>query len=188
MAVIGKLAWCALMNPKTRTAECRSHARTRPPFLRVCRAPGGAGVPRGAAGPARHCRLTPSPSPPGHPSCRRRVRPSCGPTAPSARTRGRGRPDRARANQIDYLTPELRHVGSTCLGHGIHLLRKRGSVHESGSTPTSSLGCAGAFRRRVQRRQWFPIGPGRPQRTKLSAVWLGQPGCGRIEGRRPVTG
>ncbi len=42
----------------------------------------------------------------------------------------------AGTNQVKHLAGELRSIASTCLGHGIRLLRKRRGVDESGSPPT----------------------------------------------------
>ncbi len=136
--------WCALMNPKTRTADGRSRAPTRPPLLRGLSrdaeqgAPAGAAAPRGADRPARQHRRVPKPSPPGRPSCHRHARPNCGSTARSARTRRRDRRDHARCEPdrpSDGETPAL--MGPVSWPSD-HLLRKRGGVHESGSTPVAA--------------------------------------------------
>lgn len=44
-------------------------------------------------------------------------------------------------NQVNHPAPEIRRIRSACLGHGIHLLRKRGVSTEAGPTSTPILPC-----------------------------------------------
>ncbi len=153
---------------RTRTADCRSRAPTRAPLLRGLSrdagqgAPAGAAAPRGADRPARQHRRVPKPSPPGRPSCHRHARPNCGSPARSARTRRRDRRDHARCE------PDRPSDGGTPapMGHlswpWDHLLRKRGGVHESGSTPIS-----GILRRYREGLRWRAIPAEYGPRTTL---------------------
>lgn len=90
MVRIGNEAWFALMNWRTRTGSCRSPARTKPPPLPGCRAPGaiagsrdvGEPVPPSRNCSGRHC---------GDRYRNRLEPPSCGSPGRMARTRERGR-------------------------------------------------------------------------------------------------
>jgi hypothetical protein len=74
----GKMAWCALMNSKTRAGSRRSRVRTRLPLERGCRAPAAAAYSRAAAGPVPHAQPQKArcPSPPGGPPAGRLAPPS----------------------------------------------------------------------------------------------------------------
>src|SRR5438067_7767234 len=60
IAAIGKQAWFALMNRKSRTAAYRSPEQTRPRLLTEYRAPAAAGRSRVVAGSTRHARPPPN--------------------------------------------------------------------------------------------------------------------------------
>src|SRR3984893_13951368 len=92
------MAWCALMNSKTRPGSRRSRVRTRLLLERGCRAPAAAVCSRAAAGRVPHAqpRKARCPSPPGGPLAGRLAPPSGRSTARSVRTPGQARPDLGR--------------------------------------------------------------------------------------------
>jgi len=92
---IGKQAWFALMNRKTRTAASRSPGQTRPRLLTRYPAPAGAGASRAGGVPTRRARprLGQGQPPPGGPPACRPGQPRRRSNATTARTRGPGRPE-----------------------------------------------------------------------------------------------
>ena len=147
---MGKTAWFALKNSKTRTAPHRSRGQTRPRLERGCRAPAAAACSHAAAAPAPRalprsgrCRRPRRVYLPGGPPADRLAPPSCGSPGMTARTH---EPEPApgldpgvrritpRAHQLDHLPPELRRIRNMCLGHGQHLSRKLRGVHRTGAT------------------------------------------------------
>src|SRR6202047_4707789 len=64
IAAIGKQAWFALMNRKSRSAACRSPEQTRPRLLKEYRAPAAAACSHAAAGSTHHARMRSDQQPP----------------------------------------------------------------------------------------------------------------------------
>ena len=152
---MGKTAWFALKNSKTRTAPHRSRGQTRPRLERGCRAPAAAACSHAAAAPAPRalprsgrCRRPRRVYLPGGPPADRLAPPSCGSPGMTARTH---EPEPApgldpgvrritpRAHQLDHLPPELRRIRNMCLGHGQHLSRKLRGVHRTGATSVAPV-------------------------------------------------
>src|SRR5207237_5282741 len=115
IAAIGKQAWFALMNRKSRTAACRSPEQTRPRLLKEYRAPAAAACSHAAAGSTHHARMRSDqePPPPGGPRVGQPGRPTREWSGRLAQTRrqdrqdyvqhGRGRPSvgETPANTVD---------------------------------------------------------------------------------------
>src|ERR1700726_1392315 len=95
MAAIGKQAWFALMNRKSRTAACRSPEQTRPRLLKEYRAPAAAACSHAAAGSTHHARMRSDqePPPPGGPRFGQPGRPTREWSGRLAQTRGQDRQD-----------------------------------------------------------------------------------------------
>src|SRR5580704_15672227 len=95
IAAIGKQAWFALMNRKSRTAACRSPEQTRPRLLREYRAPAAAACSHAAAGSTHHARMRSDqePPPPGGPRVGQPGRPTREWSGRLAQTRGLDRQD-----------------------------------------------------------------------------------------------
>src|SRR4051794_30403713 len=135
MVAMGKTAWFALMNWKTRTRSPRSPVRTRLPPLPRCRAPGAvAGSHAADASVPRAQRWSGRPVGGFH-----RDRPEnpvpdrLGGRLELTRQLLRGSPT---SDQINHLSPEFRRIGSVTLRHRWHLLLKGKGVHRTGATPT----------------------------------------------------
>src|SRR5216684_8429254 len=95
IAAIGKQAWFALMNRKSRTAACRSPEQTRPRLLKEYRAPAAAACSHAAAGSTHHARMRSDqqPPPPGGPRFGQPGRPTREWSGRLAQTRGQDRQD-----------------------------------------------------------------------------------------------
>src|SRR5208282_4180662 len=95
IAPIGKQAWFALMNRKSRTAACRSPEQTRPRLLKEYRAPVAAACSHAAAGSTHHARMRSDqePPPPGGPRFGQPGRPTREWSGRLAQTRGQDRQD-----------------------------------------------------------------------------------------------
>src|ERR1700738_2040233 len=95
MAAVGKQAWFALMNRKSRTAACRSPEQTRPRLLKEYRAPAAAACSHAAAGSTHHARMRSDqePPPPGGPRFGQPGRPTREWSGRLAQTRGLARQD-----------------------------------------------------------------------------------------------
>src|SRR6202030_4371364 len=95
MAAVGKQAWFALMNRKSRTAARRSPEQTRPRLLKEYRAPAAAACSHAAAGSTHHARLRSDqePPPPGGPRFGQPGRPTREWSGSLAQTRGQDRQD-----------------------------------------------------------------------------------------------
>src|SRR5580693_9450275 len=95
IAAIGKQAWFALMNRKSRTAACRSPEQTRPRLLIEYRAPAVAACSHAAAGSTHHARMRSDqkPPPPGGPRFAQPGRPTREWSGRLAQTRGQDRQD-----------------------------------------------------------------------------------------------
>src|SRR5437868_11095100 len=137
MVAMGKTAWFALMNWKTRTRSPRSPVRTRLPPLPRCRAPGAvagshaadASVPRAqrwfrAVLSAAFIAI----------GLTNPVPDRLGGRLELTRQLLRGSPT---SDQINHLSPEFRRIGSVTLRHRWHLLLKWKGVHRTGSTPVT---------------------------------------------------
>src|ERR1700737_3687559 len=95
MAAVGKQAWFALMNRKSRTAARRSPEQTRPRLLKEYRAPAAAACSHAAAGSTHHARMRSDqePPPPGGPRFGQPGRPTREWSGRLAQTRGQDRQD-----------------------------------------------------------------------------------------------
>src|SRR5947207_12385453 len=95
IAAIGKQAWFALMNRKSRTAACRSPEQTRPRLLKEYRAPAAAACSHAAAGSTHHARMRSDqePPPPGGPRVGQPGRPTREWSGRLAQTRRQDRQD-----------------------------------------------------------------------------------------------
>src|ERR1700730_4765413 len=95
MAAVGKQAWFALMNRKSRTAARRSPEQTRPRLLKEYRAPAAAACSHAAAGSTHHARMRSDqePPPPGGPRFGQPGRPTREWSGRLAQTRGLARQD-----------------------------------------------------------------------------------------------
>src|SRR5438067_10407509 len=95
IAAIGKQAWFALMNRKSRTAACRSPEQTRPRLLKEYRAPAVAACSHAAAGSTHHARMRSDHEPPlpGGPRFGQPGRPTREWSGRLAQTRGQDRQD-----------------------------------------------------------------------------------------------
>src|SRR6185437_12744259 len=98
IAAIGKEAWFALMNRKSRTAACRSPEQTRPRLLTGYRAPAAAACSHVVAGSTRHARPSPNLEPIrlADPRSGQPGRPRHEWSGRSAQTRGQDRQDYVR--------------------------------------------------------------------------------------------
>src|ERR1700719_2547948 len=95
MAAVGKQAWFALMNRKSRTAARRSPEQTRPRLLKEYRAPAAAACSHAAAGSTHHAQMRSDqePPPPGGPRFGQPGRPTREWSGRLAQTRGQDRQD-----------------------------------------------------------------------------------------------
>src|ERR1700738_408080 len=95
MAAVGKQAWFALMNRKSRTAARRSPEQTRPRLLKEYRAPAAAACSHAAAGSTHHARMRSDqePPPPVRPRFGQPGRPTREWSGRLAQTRGLDRQD-----------------------------------------------------------------------------------------------
>src|ERR1700730_16897911 len=137
MAAVGKQAWFALMNRKSRTAARRSPEQTRPRLLKEYRAPAAAACSHAAAGSTHHARMRSDqePPPPGGPRFGQPGRPTREWSGRLAQTRGLARQDYVQHGRGRPSVGETPANTVECSWHRQHLWRETQGVHQTGSIP-----------------------------------------------------
>ena len=137
IAAIGKQAWFALMNRKSRTAACRSPEQTRPRLLKEYRAPAAAACSHAAAGSTHHARMRSDQEPPP-PAALVSVSlgdPRANGVAAWLKLAGKIVRITSSTDEVDHLPAKLRRIRWTCSWHRQHLWRETRGVHQTGSIP-----------------------------------------------------